>query len=112
MHTIGSRCRNCGGPASMPRPMAYGGIGYYHVSDTYVALFSNFIPCGVWEAVYILDGLLKNTSDIQPDTLHADTQGQNTPVFGLAHLLGIHLMPRIRNWKDLKLFRPVPEAHY
>jgi TnpA family transposase len=90
----------------------YGGIGYYHVSDTYVALFSHFIPCGVWEAVYILDGLLKNTSDIQPDTLHADTQGQNTPVFGLAHLLGIRLMPRIRHWKDLKLFRPVPEAHY
>src|SRR6266850_4434364 len=83
----------------------YGGIGYYHVSDTYVALFSHFIRCGVWEAVYILDGLLKNTSDIQPDTLHADTQGQSTPVFGLAHLLGIHLMPRIRNWKDLTLLR-------
>ncbi len=33
----------------------YGGIGYYHVSDTYIALFSHFIPCGVWEAVYILD---------------------------------------------------------
>jgi len=30
---------------------------------TYVALFSHFIPCGVWEAVYILDGLLKNRSD-------------------------------------------------
>jgi TnpA family transposase len=40
-------------------------------------------------------------ADIQPDTLHADTQGQSTPVFGLAHLLGIKLMPRIRNWKDL-----------
>jgi hypothetical protein len=38
----------------------YGGIGYYHVSDTYIVLFSHFIPCGVWEAVYILDGLLKN----------------------------------------------------
>jgi hypothetical protein len=28
-------------------------IGYYHVSDTSIALFSHFIPCGVWEAVYI-----------------------------------------------------------
>lgn len=71
----------------------YGGIGYYHVSDTYIALFSHFIPCGVWEAVYILDGLLKNASDIQPDIVHADTQGQNAPVFGLAYLLGIQLMP-------------------
>jgi TnpA family transposase len=84
----------------------YGGIGYYHVSDTYIALFSHFIPCGVWEAVYILDGLLKNKSDIQPDTLHGDTQAQSTPVFALAHLLGIKLMPRIRNWKNITLFRP------
>jgi TnpA family transposase len=84
----------------------YGGIGYYHVSDTYIALFSHFIPCGVWEAVYLLDGLLKNLSDIQPDTIHGDTQAQSTPVFGLAFLLGISLMPRIRNWKNLKLYRP------
>lgn len=25
----------------------YGGIAYHHVADTYVALFSHFIPCGV-----------------------------------------------------------------
>lgn len=90
----------------------YGGIGYYHVSDTYIALFSHFIPCGVWEGVYILDLLMKNKSDIQPDTLHADTQGQNAPVFGLAYLLGIELMPRIRNWKDLKFLRPDKESMY
>jgi TnpA family transposase len=91
---------------------SYGGIGYYHVSDNYIALFSHFIPCGVWEAVYILDGLLKNESDIQPDVLHADTQGQSEPVFALAHLLGIELMPRIRNWKSLDMCRPDRNSHY
>lgn len=90
----------------------YGGIAYYHVSDTYIALFSHFIPCGVWEAVYILDGLTKNTSDIQPEVLHGDTQAQSAPVYGLAFLLGIKLMPRIRNWKGLKWFRPSPEDVY
>lgn len=90
----------------------YGGIAYHHVSDTYVALFSHFIPCGVWEAVYIIDGLLKNTSDIQPDTVHADTQGQSLPVFGLSHLLGIQLMPRIRNWRDYRFFRPDEDSRY
>ena len=59
-----------------------------HVADSYIALFSHFIPCGVWEAVYIIEGLLRNESDIQPDTIHADTQGQSLPVFGLAALLG------------------------
>ena len=87
---------------------SYGGIAYHHIADTYIALFSHFIPCGVWEAVYIIEGLLQNTSEIQPDTVHADTQGQSTPVFGLAHLLGIKLMPRIRNWHDLVLYRPSP----
>ena len=84
----------------------WGGIGYYHVSDTYIALFSSFIACGVWEAIHILDGLLENRSEIRPDTLHADTQGQSETVFGLAYLLAIQLMPRIRNWKHLTLYAP------
>jgi TnpA family transposase len=90
----------------------YGGIGYYHVCDTYIALFSHFIPCGVWEAVYILDGLLNNASEIKPDTIHGDTQAQSATVFGLAHLLGITLMPRIRNWQDLTFLRPSKSAKY
>ncbi|WP_169220593.1 Tn3 family transposase [Brasilonema sp. UFV-L1] len=90
----------------------YGGIAYHHVSDKYIALFTHFITCGVWEAVYILDGLLKNLSDIQPDTLYADTQGQSGPVFAISYLLGIKLMPRIRNWKDLTFLRPSESATY
>jgi TnpA family transposase len=90
----------------------YGGVAYYHVSDAYIALFSHFIPCGAWEAIYILDGLTKNKSDIQPEILHGDTHAQSAPVYGLAFLLGIKLMPRIRNWKDLKWFRPTPQEVY
>ena len=90
----------------------YGGIAYYHISDTYIALFLHFIPCDAWEAIYIFDGLTKNKSDIQPDILHGDTQAQSAPVYGLAFLLGIKLMPKIRNWKDLKWFRPTPQEAY
>ncbi|MFE5588014.1 Tn3 family transposase [Kitasatospora sp. NPDC056531] len=91
---------------------AVGGIAYHHVSDLYIALFTHFVPCGVWEAVYIIEGLLKNTSEVKPTTVHADTQGQSYPVFAIAHLLGIDLMPRIRNWKDLLFFRPNRTAQY
>lgn len=90
----------------------YGGIAYHHVSDLYVALFSHFISCGTWEAVYIIDGLLKNDSEIQPDILHGDTQAQSTTVFGLSYLLGIKLMPRIRNIKDLVFYRPEKKKKY
>ena len=84
----------------------YGGIGYYLVSDNYIALMSRFTTCGSWEGHYILDFLQENKSKVQPDTIHADTQGQSTAIFGLAYLLGIELMPRIRHWKDQHLFRP------
>ena len=52
---IGSRHIRYGG---------YGGIAYHDIADTYIALFTSFISCGVWEAVYILDGLMKNRSAI------------------------------------------------
>jgi TnpA family transposase len=57
-------------------------------------------------------GLTKNKTDIQPDILHGDTQAQSAPVYGLTFLLGIKLMPRIRNWKDLKWFRPMSQEAY
>ncbi len=57
-------------------------------------------------AVHLIEGLLANKSDIQPSTVHADTQGQSAPVFALATLFGFDLMPRIRNFKDLIFFRP------
>ena len=91
---------------------SFGGIAYHHISDTYIALFSHFIACGVWEAVYILDGLLKNHSALQPDTLYADTHGQAEPVFGLAALLGIKLLPRMRTWNDVTLYRVDPNTSY
>ena len=62
------------GPASI-RYGGTGGIAYHYVSDTYIALFSKFIPCGVWEAVHLIDGLLKQESKLRPETVHTDTQG-------------------------------------
>lgn len=90
----------------------YGGIGYYHISDTYIALFSHFIACGVYEGIFMIDGLINNTSDIQPDTIHGDTHAQSATVYGLAYLLGINLMPRIRRWQDLDILRPERTTRY
>ncbi|MET7763522.1 Tn3 family transposase [Streptomyces sp. NPDC005393] len=73
---------------------------------------AGFVPCGVWEAVYLIDSLLQNQSAAQPEQIHADTQGQSFPVFGLACLLGIDLLPRIRNFQDLTFHRPDPAVRY
>jgi TnpA family transposase len=90
----------------------YGGIGYYLIADSYIALFSRFITCGAWEGHHILDFVTENPSDVRPDTVHADTHGQSESIFGLAYLLGIQLMPRIRNWQDLHFYRPSRESRY
>ena len=91
---------------------AKGGISFHHVADNYIAFFSTFMACGLWEAVAIIEGLLKNLSQLQPDTVHGDTQSQSTIVFGLAYLFNINLMPRIRNWKDLTFFKADKDTKY
>jgi TnpA family transposase len=90
---------------------SYGGIGYYHVSDKYIALFSRFVPCGVYEAAFILDPFFPNKSDIKPHTIYGDTHAQSLNVFGLAYLLGIQLMPRIARLKELKIYKLSEESY-
>jgi TnpA family transposase len=42
----------------------------------------------------------------------SDTQGQSAVGFAFARMFGIRLLPRIRNWKNLKLYRPRANARY
>jgi len=44
--------------------------------------------------------------------LYADTHGQAEPVFGLATLLGITLMPRMRTWNDVTFYRVDRDTSY
>lgn len=83
----------------------FGGIGYYHISDTYIALFSNLISCGSYEALHIIEDILNNRSDIKPTCVHGDTHSQSYPIFAVAYLLGIKIMPRIRGVKNLILYK-------
>ena len=89
-----------------------GSVAYRLVTDNYIAVFRHFIGPGIWEAVYVLEGLMKAGLSVEPDTIHSDTQGQSASVFTYALLYGVKLMPRIRNWKDLKLFRPSASTTY
>jgi TnpA family transposase len=82
------------------------------VADNYIANFRSFIPPGVFEALYVIEGLMKAGLSVQADTVYSDTHGQSETVFAFTHLLGIQLMPRIRNWKDLKFYRPAKFASY
>ena len=89
-----------------------GAVAYRHVADNYIAVFRHFIPPGVLEAIYVIEGLMKTGLSVQADTVYSDTHGQSETVFAFTHLLGITLMPRIRNWKNLRFYRPHKGVRY
>ena len=90
----------------------YGGVGYYHVSDRYIALFSNFISCGTHESIYLLDGIIENDSDIQAKKVHGDSWAQSEVLFGIASLLSTRIMPRIKQFKHLSYYKASSHDHY
>jgi hypothetical protein len=79
-----------------------GAVAYRHVADNYIAVFQHFIPPGVWEAIYVIEGLLKAGLSVKADTVHSDTQGQSAAVFAFTQrsfqlrIRGISLMPSRR----------------
>ena len=89
-----------------------GAVAYRHVADNYIAIFRHFIGPGIWEAIYVIEGLMKANLSTEVDTIHSDTQGQNESVFAYTYLYGVKLMPRIRNWKNLHLYRSSNDIRY
>lgn len=84
----------------------YGGLGYYVVTGTYIALFSRFNTCGSHESNYMLDWFMANESDLKPNIVHGDTHSQNYAGYSLAYLLGVQAMPRIKGFGDYEFYRP------
>ncbi len=91
---------------------SYGGIGYYRNSSQYIALVSHFITCGTYEGHYFLDQFRNPEAEYQPTKLHGDTHQQSYPIFSMAWLIGIEVMPRIRDIHDLDFFRPTASTKY
>ena len=68
---------------------------YTHTSDQHSVFHTQVISCSVREAIYVLDGLLNNNSILRPKEHFVDTHGYTDQLFGLCHLLGYSLMPRL-----------------
>jgi TnpA family transposase len=79
---------------------------YTHISDQYSPFSTRIINVGVRDATYVLDGLLYHESDLRIEEHYTDTAGFTDQVFGMMHLLGFKLAPRIRDLAETKLFAP------
>ena len=87
---------------------------YTHISDRIGVYSTQRISCAPREATYVLDGVLDNTTSLDPRLHTTDTHGFTEPLWGMCHLLGIDFMPRIKDLADQRLWRPngveVPDA--
>ncbi len=68
---------------------------YTHTSDQHSVFHTQVISCAVREAIYVLDGLLNNDTILRPKEHFVDQHGFTDQLFGLCHLLGFTLMPRL-----------------
>ncbi|MEE9149494.1 MAG: Tn3 family transposase [Candidatus Tectomicrobia bacterium] len=97
--------------------MRYGGRGvmiYWHVEKHATCIYSQLKTCSSSEVAAMLEGLLRHGTEMEVEKNYVDTHGQSNVAFAFCHLLGFHLLPRLKGIHRQKLYRPVtgePDAY-
>jgi TnpA family transposase len=87
----------------------YGGAGvmvYWHVAARSVCIYSQLKACSSSEVAAMIEGVLRHHTVAEVDKNYVDTHGQSEVGFAFCHLLGFHLLPRLKYLKRQKLYRP------
>ena len=85
---------------------------YTHISDQYSVFNTLVISCALREATYVLDGLLANDTDINPEFHCTDTHGYTDHLFALCYLLGISFQPRLSDLPSQALYKMYKQDSY
>lgn len=76
---------------------------YSFIDESHRLFYSTVISSSEREAAYVIDGLMHN--DVVQSNIHStDTHGYTEMIFGVTHLLGISYAPRIKNFKEQRLY--------
>lgn len=78
---------------------------YTHISDQYSVFNTQVISCSAREATYVLDGLLLNNTEINPEFHCTDTHGYTDHIFALCYLLGFSFQPRLKDLPHQALYK-------
>ncbi|WP_373290678.1 Tn3 family transposase, partial [Deinococcus arenae] len=87
----------------------YGGPGvmvYWHVEKNSVCIYSQLKSCSSSEVAAMIEGVLRHDTEMEVDRNYVDTHGQSEVGFAFCHLLGFQLLPRLKNLKRQRLYRP------
>ena len=91
--------------------MRYGGRGvmaYWHVDKHATCVFSQLKRVSSSEVAAMFNGIIQHCTDMEIDRQYVDTHGQSTVAFGLADIMKVDLLPRIKGINRLKLYRSTP----
>ena len=97
--------------------MRYGGRGvmiYWHVEKHATCIYSQLKTCSSSEVAFMLEGLLRHGTEMEVEKNYVDSGGQSEVGFAFCHLLGFHLLPRLKGIHRQKLYRPIaghPDAY-
>ena len=88
-------------------------ITYYTlVSDQFTQLHGQVIPGTLRDSLFILAGLLEQTTKLKPLEIMSDTAAYSDIIFGLFYLLGYRFSPRIADIGKSRYWRINREAKY
>ncbi len=76
---------------------------YTFIDEMHRLFYSTVISPSEREAAYVIDGLMQNEV-VESDIHSTDTHGYTETVFAVCHLLGISFAPRIKDFRDQRLF--------
>jgi hypothetical protein len=88
----------------------YGGRGvmiYWHVERKSLCIYSQLRACSSSEVAAMIEGLVRHCTDMTVERNYVDSHGQSEVAFAFCHLLGFHLLPRLKGIHAQKLYRPV-----
>jgi TnpA family transposase len=91
---------------ALPKYFGYGrGLTYYSwTSDQFSQYGTKVIPTTVREAIYALDAILDNETDLMIQRHTTDTAGYTEIIFALFDLLGLRFEPRIKDLGDQRIY--------
>jgi TnpA family transposase len=87
----------------------YGGRGvmiYWHVEKNSVCIYSQLKAPSSSEVSAMIEGVLRHDTEMDVEKQYVDTHGQSEVGFAFCHLLGFELLPRLKNLKKQRLYRP------
>ena len=76
---------------------------YTFIDELHRLFYSTVISPTEREAAYVIDGLMQNEV-VKSDIHSTDTHGYTEVIFAVCHLLGIQFAPRIKDFRDQRLY--------